>query len=85
LYDFLKEKGGKEGKILLILKLGSSGERRKPSLLWRNSFLKKNLLCQREAKKQEKNISLQPGLPDLSLYMIPKQEKMYQMNTKCTK
>jgi hypothetical protein len=24
-------------------------------------------------------------LPDFSRYMIPKPEKMYQMNTKCTK
>jgi hypothetical protein len=26
-----------------------------------------------------------PELPDFSWYMIPKPEKMYQMNTKCTK
>jgi hypothetical protein len=25
------------------------------------------------------------GLPDFSLYMIPKPEKMHQINTKCTK
>jgi hypothetical protein len=25
------------------------------------------------------------GLPDFSWYMIPKPEKMYQINTKCTK
>jgi hypothetical protein len=25
------------------------------------------------------------GLPDFSRYIIPKPEKMYQMNTKCTK
>jgi hypothetical protein len=25
-----------------------------------------------------------PGLPDFSWYMIPKPEKMYKMNTKCT-
>jgi hypothetical protein len=25
------------------------------------------------------------GLPDFYWYMIPKPEKMYQMNTKCTK
>jgi hypothetical protein len=25
------------------------------------------------------------GLPDFSWYMIPKPEKMYQMNTECTK
>jgi hypothetical protein len=26
-----------------------------------------------------------PGLPDYSWYMIPKPEKMYRLNTKCTK
>jgi hypothetical protein len=31
------------------------------------------------------NFALHPGLPDYSWYMIPKQEKMYQMNTKRTK
>jgi hypothetical protein len=25
------------------------------------------------------------GLPDFSWYTVPKPEKMYQMNTKCTK
>jgi hypothetical protein len=28
---------------------------------------------------------IEAGLPDFSWYMIPKPEKMYQMNTKCTK
>jgi hypothetical protein len=28
---------------------------------------------------------LESGLPDFSWYIIPKQEKMYQMNAKCTK
>jgi hypothetical protein len=29
--------------------------------------------------------SVRAGLPDFSWYMIPKPEKMYQMNKKCTK
>jgi hypothetical protein len=31
------------------------------------------------------NFKPEPGLPDFSWYMIPKPQKMYQMNTKCTK
>jgi hypothetical protein len=30
-------------------------------------------------------IGTESGLPDFSWYMIPKPEKMYQMNSKCTK
>jgi hypothetical protein len=30
-------------------------------------------------------ISLTPGLPHFSWHMIPKPDKMYQRNTKCTK
>jgi hypothetical protein len=45
------------------------------SKLFHNSY------CRKQVGKQ---FALLPGLPDFSWYMIPKSEKMYQMNTKCT-
>jgi hypothetical protein len=40
--------------------------------------------CSTRAETME-NSAENSGLPDFSWYMIPKQEKMYQMNTKYTK